>query len=335
MSGQLNHSLILHDPLGHRAGVRVTDRNHLNDVVISLLGLAVPTLGVVLILAGRIVPDDSLEQFEFLLHGVMDTGLNGSHGLQGSFQNCQGCTHGGLGTHIADLHVRDGTQSASLFCDLIEQSQEGCTWLLIGERHDVVFDGPAGHIHIPEFTWGDWGVITLDPHATGLQSTGQVGQSPRIHQLANQRSTCTGVTADHMDQSHPIETKPWDITVVHEMLALGFLVIVFQPISINRQNIPGSPVNGYHIRQGDTGRLPVFVHILKPFNVQVGVDLKDLVAVVIGGFVALLFGLLLLNVRHYVDGISHIYIPVEPADLKLLDLILGLTHDMGDPFCVV
>ena len=292
-------------------------------------------MGHVLILTRRIVSDDSLEQFEFLLHGVVDTGLNGPHGLQGSFQNRQGCTHRGLGTHIADLHVRDGTQSASLFCDLIEQSQEGCAWLLIWERHDVVFDGSTGNINVPEFTWSDWGIVSFDPHATGLQSTGQIGQSPRINQLANQGSTCTGITTDHMDQSHPVEAKPWDITVVHKMLALGFLVIVFQPISINRQNIPGSPVNGHHIGQGNAGRLPVFVHILKPFNVQVCVDLKDLVAVVIGSFVALLLGLLLLNVRHYVDGVAHVYIPVEPADLKLLDLILGLTHHMGDPFCVV
>ena len=174
LSGQLNHGLILHDPLGHRAGVRVRDRNHLNDVIVRLFGLWVPAMGHVLILSGRIVPDDSLEQFEFLLHGVVDTGLNGSHGLQGSFQNCQGCPYGGLGTHIADLHVRDGTQPASLFCDLIEQSQQGCAWLLIGERHDVVFDGPAWHIHIPEFTWGNWGVISFDPHTTGLQPTGQV-----------------------------------------------------------------------------------------------------------------------------------------------------------------
>ena len=64
-------------------------------------------------------------------------------------------------------------------------------------------------------------------------------------------------------------------------------------------------------------------------------DLKDLVAVVIGGFITLLFGFLLLNIRHYVDGISQVYIPVKPADLKLLDLILGLTHHMRDPFCVV
>ena len=64
-------------------------------------------------------------------------------------------------------------------------------------------------------------------------------------------------------------------------------------------------------------------------------DLKDLVAVVIGSFIALLFGLLLFNVRHYVDGVAHVYIPVKPADLELLDLILGLTHHMGDPFCVV
>ena len=174
LGGQLNHSLILHDPLGHRAGVRVRDGNHLNDVVIRLFCLAVPTLGVVFILTGRIVPDDSLEQFEFLLHGVMDTGLNGSHGLQGSFQNCQGCPYRGLGTHIADLHVRDGTQSASFFCDLIEQSQEGCAWLLIGERHDVVFDRSAWHINVPEFTWGDWRIVSFDPHATGLQSTGQI-----------------------------------------------------------------------------------------------------------------------------------------------------------------
>ena len=138
-----------------------------------------------------------------------------------------------------------------------------------------------------------------------------------------------------MDQSHPVEAKPWDITVVHKMLALGFVIIVFQPVAVNCQDIPGSSVNGHHIGQGNAGRLPVFIHILKPFNVQVCVDLKDLVAVVIGSFIALLFGFLLLNVRHYVDGIAQVYIPVKPADLELLDLILGLTHHMGDPFCVV
>ena len=157
----------------------------------------------------------------------MDTGLNGSHGLEGSFQNCQGCPYGGLGTHVTDLHVRDRTQSASFFCDLVEQSQEGCAGFLIGKSHDVVFDRPAGNINVPEFTWSDWCIVSFDPHATGLQSTGQIGQSPCIHQLANQGSTRTGITTDHMDQSHPVEAKPWDVAVIHKMLALGFVIIIF------------------------------------------------------------------------------------------------------------
>ena len=41
--GQLNSRLVLHDPLRHRSGVWITDRNYLYRVVVSLLDRPVPT----------------------------------------------------------------------------------------------------------------------------------------------------------------------------------------------------------------------------------------------------------------------------------------------------
>ena len=68
LSGQLHHSLILHDPLRHRAGVGIRDRDHLDHVVIRLLGLAVTFNWIVVVLLRGVVADDLFEQFKLLLH---------------------------------------------------------------------------------------------------------------------------------------------------------------------------------------------------------------------------------------------------------------------------
>ena len=138
-----------------------------------------------------------------------------------------------------------------------------------------------------------------------------------------------------MDQPKAIEAKAGDVTVIHKMLALELSLVFWIPVAVDRQNLIGSTVNRDNIGQGDSCRLSILTNILHAFDIQLCVDLKDLIAVVIGGFVTLLFCLFLLNVREDVDRLAKLNISVEACDLQLLDLVLCFTHYMCNTFCVV
>ena len=94
--------------------------------------------------------------------------LHGAHGLQGSLKQRKGCSHRSICAHVGDIHVRYGPKPATLFGDLFQQRHQNLAWLLVWERHHVIFDGSAGNVHIPEFTGLDGGVIPFDPHSTGF-----------------------------------------------------------------------------------------------------------------------------------------------------------------------
>ena len=74
--GQLQRRLILHDPLRHRCGVGIADRDHLNYVVVGLLRQPVPTLWGVGIIRRHEVADDLLKQLKFHPQAGMDTSLH-------------------------------------------------------------------------------------------------------------------------------------------------------------------------------------------------------------------------------------------------------------------
>ena len=170
-------------------------------VVVRLLGFTVTNLWFVAVFVRGVVPDDSRQQLELLLHGVVNPSLNRAHHLQHALKDSQRRTNRGLGRGITDLQVSHGSKAPTVLDDLVHQPNQDLARLLVRQRQDVVAHRARGQIYVTELTGGDGGVVALDPQATGFQTTGQVGQRSRIHQLAHQGSCCFGVATDQVDQT--------------------------------------------------------------------------------------------------------------------------------------
>jgi hypothetical protein len=113
--GQLNHSLVLHDPLSHGRAVWVRHWNDFHHVVVFALDHRVTTLRVVLVLAWRVVANDVLEELELLLHGEMHTRLHGAHSFKLTFKQSKRSSNRRVGTHVADLHVGNRAKASAFF----------------------------------------------------------------------------------------------------------------------------------------------------------------------------------------------------------------------------
>ena len=134
-----------------------------------------------------------------------------------------------------------------------------------------------------------------------------------------------------MDKTVSVEAKPGDVLVMHEVLSLGFELVVFIPIPPNSQNLAGALLHSDDVRQRDARHLTVFVLVLKPNEVQVNVHLKHAEPIVIDGRHARLFSLLLLNVVQLVARLAQLHVHVEPSGYQLEQVILGFTHHMRYP----
>ena len=126
-----------------------------------------------------------------------------------------------------------------------------------------------------------------------------------------------------------ISTKSGDVRVLNEMLPLDLQIIVFDPVAANRQNFLSTALDGDDVRKSDS------ILILKTRQVIVRMNFKQLIAVIVRQAVALLFRFLLLYVREDMNRIAKLHFLIEPGDLQLLNLVLGLTHHMRYPLCVV
>ena len=113
------------------------------------------------------------------------------------------------------------------------------------------------------------------------------------------------------------------------MLALLFALVAFFPVPPNSQHVLGSALDGDHVRKGDA------VLVFKSRQVIVNVNLKELETVIISKRVALLFGLLFLNVGEDMYRIAKVDVTVEASHLQLLDLVRRLPHHMGDALGVI
>ena len=246
--------------------------------------------------------------------------LYSTHGLQGTLKQSQRSTHRGVRTHVANIHITDGTQSATFFSNLIQQCKQSLAWLLVRERHNIIPDRSARNVHIPELARSNRCVITLDTQPTGLQTTRQVTQRTCINQLANQRCTCPSITTDQVNQTQSVSTEAGYVGILHEVLALEFLLVVLFPVTANRKNCSRTALDSNYIRQSNT------IFVFKTRQVKVSMNLIQLVTVVVCQRVSLLLSLLLLYVSKYMDWITKLNITVEPSDLQLAYLILCLTH---------
>ena len=121
---QLNNCLILHNLLRHSGSVRVAYRQHIDVVVVRLLGLAAAFFRLVAVRLWRIISDDGLEELELLLHRVVDARLHRRHHLEAALKDSQCRAHRGVCRHISDLKVRHTGEPPAFLHDGSQQAVE-------------------------------------------------------------------------------------------------------------------------------------------------------------------------------------------------------------------
>ena len=173
---ELQHCLVLGDLLRHGRRVWITDGNHIDVIVVRLLGRWLAFFGLVVVIVWCVVANDVFEQTQFFFEREVDACLHSRHNFQGALKDRQGRTNRRVGRHIADVKVSRICKATAVFNDLVQQLQQGLTWLLVWQRHQVVFDRTAWNINVTEFARGNRCIVTLNTHAARLETTGQVGQ---------------------------------------------------------------------------------------------------------------------------------------------------------------
>ena len=159
---KLEHSLILHNLLRHRRGVRIGHGDHVHQVVVFLTGGATRIHRLVVVVLGAVISDDSLEQLELLLHGKVQAGLNGCHHLERALQNRQRSADRGLRAHVADLHIARRGKRPTFLDDVLEQRIQNLTRFLVRQWQDVVADRTARDVYVSELAGGNRCVITFN-----------------------------------------------------------------------------------------------------------------------------------------------------------------------------
>ena len=130
-----------------------------------------------------------------------------------------------------------------------------------------------------------------------------------------------------MDVTKAIRAKTGHVVILNKVLTLELLGVVLVPVSVHRQDFVCALVDGHNVRKSN------LILILVTRHVVVHLNLKELITLIIGNGVALLFGFLLLHIVVDHDGLAQLYISVKACDLKLANIVLGLAHHMGHSFC--
>ena len=219
----------------------------------------------------------------------MNPRLNSTHGLELPLQNCQRGSHRGLGAHITDLQISNRRQPPSVLSNPLKQRRQNLTRLFVWQRHDVIPHCPGRNIYIPELTRRNRRVVSLNSKTTRLQTTRQVRQRTRIYKLANDGSTSASITTNNVDITQAISTKARNVRVLDEVLSLEFLSVFLFPVPAYGQYLLRTSFNGNDIGKRD--------FIFVPLQIKVGMNLQNLIAVIISKGIPLLFRLFLLNVR--------------------------------------
>ena len=227
----LDGGLELNDALRQRGSVGIADGDHVHQVVVALLGTLRSVLGIVGVVRVRVVADQVLQELELLLEREVRTGLDSGEDFELAFEQRQGRTHGRLRRHVGHLHVCGGSEATAFLNNIPQQLVQDAGRLLVRQRQDAVADVATSDVHIAELARSDGGVVTLDAQPSALQTSRQIAQRTRIHQLSHQRRRGFSEPANQVEQAKAIRPEAGDVLVVHEVLALEFEWVVLTPIS--------------------------------------------------------------------------------------------------------
>ena len=139
-----------------------------------------------------------------------------------------------------------------------------------------------------------------------------------------------------MDKPEPIEAKSGDVGVLNEVLTALLERVVFVPVPADGEDLAGRLVYRDDIGKRDSGGFTVFISVFESGQVVIDHHLQKGVTRIefhaLRLTVQFVVGLLdLTRVRHWRRERD---IRIEPGDLQLPDLVVGLLHQMGGAFTV-
>ena len=328
----LDHSLVLDNALAHGRGVGVRDRDHIHQVVVTLLGALAAVLRGVLVVHVRVVTDDVFQQPQLLLQCVVHAGLHGGQDFKLALQQCQRGAHRSLRRHVGHLHIRSRSKPTALIHDGAQQLVQHVGRLFIWQRQDVVADVATAQVHVAELAGSNRGVVALNAQPTGLQTARKIAQGTGIDQLSHQGSRRLRKATDQVEQTEAICTEAGDVLVVDEVLTLLVIVVVLLPVAADSQNLIGALDERHHVRQRN---LRVVRAELVALDHQTGVALGKLEAVVVDVREACLFVLGLLDVILVLARLAKLHVTIKASFLQTHDVVFGLAHQVRDAVACV
>ena len=118
---------------------------------------------------------------------------------------------------------------------------------------------------------------------------------------------------------------------MNKVLAFLESVIVWPPVATDGKDFSRALLYRHHVRQRQAGGFSCFlVNMLKAFQVQVDVHLKQLVPVIRCSSEAQFLSDGLLNLIHRIDWRTQVNVTVEASQLEAAHLVLGFAHHMGN-----
>ena len=84
------------------------------------------------------------------------------------------------------------------------------------------------------------------------------------------------MTTNEVDEAKVVKAEAGDVPVVHEVLASGFEIVIFFPVTAHGKNSAGAFLNRYNIGQSKAGLIVVLINVRVLGQVDVDVHLKQL-----------------------------------------------------------
>jgi len=233
---------------------------------------------------------------------------------------------------VTEGSIRNVRCLTPVFNDALQQVEQGSTWLLVWQRHDVVFEHPARNINVFELSGPVWRAVVFNAHAACLESARNVCQRAGVNKLSQQRCACFGVPPNNVHKPKPVKTEPGNVRVVNKVLLFDLFAVVFLPITANRHQLIGRFVDGYDVRPA----ICLFIFTLFcGLNNSIHQHFKDVVLVRISPVDAnrLVFGVL--GFVAFFCRLAYVFINICAALDHALNPVLGPPHQVGNTFCLV
>ena len=262
------------NPLSHREDVRVADRQNVNTPIkVGSLDLRSNFRRRHVGIRLKRLREDPCKQLELNLLRVVQPLVDRRHHLRATLHDRHGRANRRFAAHLANLHVSHGRKAPPSVYKSAEKVVERGRGLLERQRHQSAPQIAAHDVNIAELARLDRRIVLRNARALGLEATGQVGQRPSVDKLPQERRGSLRKATNHVRQPKAVETKAGEELVVDEILVLTPQSVLSLVIPPDRKDLVRLLEDRDDVRQLQASFFAIFVHILEPGEVQIGVNL--------------------------------------------------------------